>query len=139
MILHDAQYYHVLRAQTAGPLTICDLRTHRADVPILSISLSPAEDQDVLDGLLRVEVVVKAHDQGWSGYPEDKGTERNAWTWFSIGSADPSTHEERLATNLHAIPQTQTHGPFVWERDSEIFRLLREERVLELWAHARSV
>lgn len=139
MILHHAQYYHVVCVCTAKPLVICDLRTNCADVPILSISLDRPGDQVILDSVLRVEALVKGHDQGWSGYPRDRGTQCNAWAWYSIGTADPSAHEHRLATNLHAISETQTHGPFVWDRDSEVVRALRAERVLELWAHARSV
>ncbi|EKM48808.1 uncharacterized protein PHACADRAFT_202369 [Phanerochaete carnosa HHB-10118-sp] len=137
MILHHAAYYHVRTACTTAPLSVCDSRTHHADVPVLSIELTRLADTAALDNVLRVEALVRGHDQGWSGYPEDKGTERNAWTWYSIGSADSATHEERLATNLHAVPQVQTHGPFVWERDSEVVGLLKTERVLELWAHAR--
>ncbi|GJE95227.1 hypothetical protein PsYK624_114080 [Phanerochaete sordida] len=136
IILHNAEYYHVRAARTAGPLIVCDLRTHRADECVLSLNFA-ADDTSVLASVIRVEALVRGHDQGWSGFPEDKGTERNAWTWYSIGSADPATHEERLATNLHAVPTTQTHGPFVWKRDSDVVELLKRERVLELWAHAR--
>lgn len=137
IILHEATYYHVRVACVSTPCDISDRHTHRADTPILSINLTSTEDARLLECVLRVQAVVKGHDQGWSGYPEDRGTDRNAWTWYSIGSADPATHEQRLATNLHAVPRTQTHGPFVWDRDSELVALLKRDRVLEVWAHAR--
>lgn len=138
MILHAAEYYHVLTVRTLGPRVIVDRMSYRADVPILSVTLRRPDDAEVLDSIMHVRVLIGGHDQGWSGYPEDKGTVNNSWTWYSIGTADPQTHEERLATNLHAIRDTQEHI-FKWDKDSDMVRLLREERILEVWAHARLV
>lgn len=139
MILHHARYYHVLCAHTSAPHVVCDLGAPRTARPILSITIPRHEDEVVLDGVLRLEVTVRGHDEDWSGSPVDKDTKRSAWTWYSLGTADPRTHEEQLATNLHAVPQTQTHGPFVWGRDSPVMLRLKEDRQLELWAHAEYV
>ena len=138
IILHQAEYYHVVSANVERPLTIVDQRSYRADVPILSLTFNDPGDEDLLSSILRVSLVIEGHDQGWSGFPQDKGTTNNSWTWYSIGTADPHTHEERLATNLHAVRDTQTHS-FDCDRDSDIVQMIRRDRVIQVWAHARYV
>ena len=135
IILDMAEYHHVITLTTNRPRNIFN-SVHHADVPILSLYLSRPEYSEFLDCLLRVSLVIKGHDQGWSGYPEDKGTLRNSWTWYSIGTDDPRTHEKRLATNLHAVGDTQTHV-FEWDRGSDIVQWLKEGKKVEVWAHAR--
>jgi len=110
---------------------------HEEDVAILSVSLADPRLAALLRRVRRVELVIKGHDQGWSDFPVDHGTTRGAWTWYSLGTNDPATHEGRLATNKHAVSEAQTHGPYVWERDSKVVRMLQEAKVIEVWAHAR--
>lgn len=138
MILHAAEYYHVRTVRTTAPRVIVDNVSHCAETPILSMTLARPGHAEVLNSVVRVRLVVHGHDQGWSGYPEDQGTTNNSWTWYSIGTADPQTHEQRLATNLHAVRETQKHA-FEWEKSSDVVCLLKEEKHVEVWAHTRSV
>ncbi len=67
----------------------------------------------------RLVVVAEAHDQGWSSYPEDRGTCRNSWTWGEVqvvrvgegGAAVPVREGDpgRAYTNLHADVKWQVH------------------------------
>jgi hypothetical protein len=136
MILHHAGYYHVISIRTHAPLKIVDRETHRADTSVLSLPFDDPGRHKLLQFIVRVSVVIEGHDQGWSGFPADRGTVNNSWTWYTIGTADPQTHEERLATNLHAVRATQRHA-FEWDRDSTLVNLIREEGVVQVWAHAR--
>ena len=135
MILHQAEYYHVISDYLRRPLAIYDTRTRKADIPILSVLL---QSEDEARSILHASLVIVGHDQGRSDFPQDRGTTNNSWTWYSIGTGDPKTHEQRLATNLHAVWDPQTHS-FEWNKDSDIVRQLREEWILEVWAHARYV
>lgn len=138
IILHMAQYYYVITVRKAQPSVIVNARTNRADVPILSVSLSDPRFTEIVGTIIQVSLVIEGHDQGWSGFQVDHGTKNNSWTWYSIGTDNPTTHEERLVTNLHAVSETQTHK-FQWDKDSNIVQLLKERKVLEVWAHARYV
>lgn len=64
----------------------------------------------------RIEFAISAHDQGWSSFPECKGTLENAWTWFEVDVSKAEGllfnfegEERRLATNLHAVGTVQNH------------------------------
>ena len=131
-----AEYYYTITVRTAQPRVVVDTRTNRADVPIISITLADPHLAEVADSIVQVSLVIEGHDQGWSGFQADQGTTHNSWTWYSIGTNDPVTHEDRLATNLHAVKDTQTHK-FLWDRGSDVVRLLKDGNTLEVWAHAR--
>ncbi|PYH89067.1 hypothetical protein BO71DRAFT_403365 [Aspergillus ellipticus CBS 707.79] len=69
-----------------------------------------------------IRIDVWSHDQGWSSYPEDRGTYRGSWTWFDLGFQRPpgrgdiTTGLERLVTNVHASSWTRHHR-VVYRRD----------------------
>lgn len=63
-----------------------------------------------------IRIDIWSHDQGWSSYPGDHGTHKNSWTWFDLGIKRPPGRDAivngpnmRLATNLHAVRETQHH------------------------------
>ncbi|CAI7744301.1 unnamed protein product [Closterium sp. NIES-53] len=58
-------------------------------------------------GLIKeIEVIVEAHDQGWSSYPEDHNTYNNSWTYAELAKVMPdgslSASRELIYRNLHA-------------------------------------
>lgn len=55
----------------------------------------------------QVHVVVDGHDQGWSSYPEHRGTRQGSWTWYElvISRQDRRAHNDIRTTvcrNIHA-------------------------------------
>lgn len=77
--------------------------------------------------ILKVVFTVASHDQGWSSYPEDQGTYRGSWTWFSaVMKCDLWHHdseggemekEVELCRNLHAVKQAQVQEVVVEGRE----------------------
>jgi len=57
----------------------------------------------------KVVLELDSHDQGWSGYPSDRGTRNNSWTWAELDIKDPAGNSRlesarfELFRNLHAI------------------------------------
>lgn len=136
IILHHAEYYATFTVVMKEPQTVADGHALCARSFVLT--------QGKLQSLVKVRVVVKGHDQGWSSYPEDHGTKRNSWTWYTMNIFDKSAtprcgaDDTRLATNAHASLQTQTHT-FEWTREDAFFQRLIAGQQLCLWAHARYV
>ena len=126
IILHFARYYPTI-SRCAVPRSVSD-----ADVPIITVEL----ENEQAEGVIEVSLEIHGHDQGWSSYPRDHGTTSNSWTWYSLGTEDPESHEERLAVNLHAQSETQVHERF-WNKNSKVVQNLRRDRVISIWAHAR--
>lgn len=127
-ILHLAQYHAYVSRTTLSPLVISD-----EDVPMIALSV-PA---DMCDVIYEVSVTIRGHDQGWSSYPEDKGTTRNSWTWYSLASREERNDgEQRLATNIHALSDTQEHT-FTWNCNDEILKDLKQNKYISVWGHAR--
>ena len=64
----------------------------------------------------KVKFRITSHDQGWSSYPEDQGTQRNSWTWGEVDIIDPVTgmsklqERPRVFTNVHASSTWKTHS-----------------------------
>lgn len=134
IILHFAEYYATLSTVMTQTREIRDGR----ELCVQSRALT----QEMLSTLLRVHVVVRGHDQGWSSYPQDQGSKRNSWTWYTMNTCNAGAPPEcgaddaRLATNLHASSETQTHE-FNWTPTDEMVQGLQAGQCLCVWAHAR--
>ncbi len=77
----------------------------------------------------KVEINITSHDQGWSSYPQDRGTYRGSWTWFeaeiSLGGSEDEHEGEgehcvkrELCRNVHADAMDKTHT-IIWRYDAE--------------------
>lgn len=91
------------------------------DRPLYLIS-DPIQGERARVGEIRVEI--SSHDQGWSSYPEDRGTLRNSWTWFDLGIERSPDREKipdcrKIATNLHATSKTNRHR-IVFRTDEDL-------------------
>ncbi|GJE98494.1 hypothetical protein PsYK624_147260 [Phanerochaete sordida] len=127
IVLHDAQYYSVVTS------TQKQLIFHDDDREICTISLNERQRRCIQG----ISALIRGHDQGWSSYPEDRGTYRNSWTWYSLATSNARNGDApRLATNRHADGTTQTHE-FDWDRQSEVVRDVASSGMVALWAHAR--
>ncbi len=104
---------------------------------VVCVTIPPLTEDEVRS-IVRLSVMIKGHDQGWTDYCEDHGSTRGSWTWYTItfDKDTPPDAPERLATNLHASLRTQTHA-FEWDRESEVVRRIRAGQAIKLWAHAR--
>ncbi|THG95937.1 hypothetical protein EW026_g5793 [Hermanssonia centrifuga] len=149
LILHLAEYYCTLVSKEIGDPTIETRginvvrdRGIRNAITIrnggkLCLTIGPFTKKEA-QSVIWLSVTIKGHDQGWSSYPEDQGTKRGSWTWYTM-TFDEDTlaaTPERLATNIHAEFATQTHA-FAWGRDSEMVKPIQAGQPIKLWAHAR--
>ncbi|EKM51812.1 uncharacterized protein PHACADRAFT_31617 [Phanerochaete carnosa HHB-10118-sp] len=127
VILHDAEYYSVVSRSTV-PRNFTD-----SDIELFAIILNERQGHCIQE----VSVLIRGHDQGWSSYPQDRGTYRNSWTWYTLATLNPHDRNgPRLATNRHADRDTQTHE-FRWGRRSQLVQDIKGTRMVALWAHAR--
>lgn len=127
-ILVFAKYYSVQSTQLPAARRLHDNR-----VPILaSPALTPRQRRQVVG----VSLVIRSHDQGWSSYPENRGSRDNSWTWFSLEECDGTDLAKRLATNLHAVSTTQRYA-FDWYAGDEVVARIRNGETIDLWACAR--
>ena len=131
IILREAEYYSNALDELTVPVSISQREVRCAAVGPFT--------QEEVDSIARVEAVVTGHDQGWSSYPEDKGTTRNSWTWYSLRSEENGTVSDLVdhaATNLHAVSDAQTHV-MEWVRGDDIVKQIRAGQTISIWAHAR--
>ena len=131
VILHQAEYYCVISNETDRPQQV-----QNADHLCASTDALSAEE---VKSIVRLSVVIQGHDQGWSSYPEDRGSTRNSWTWYTLQLEGPDGVDvpmERLATNLHAVKETQTYK-FEWHRGDDIVKRIQPGQSIAVWAHAR--
>ena len=109
-----------------------------------------------LSTLRRISFILRSKDQGWSSYPNDRGTFRNSWTWFEarierseVGSPEHAQGQDRanissqtcvyscrVQTNRHAGSDleeyTIEYGP-----SSELLQLIQKGDRIILSAHAQ--
>ena len=102
-IIDDARYWNWVSKETTEKKSLRGSRE-----PYLSIEV-PAECHQVKLIVMECE----SHDQGWSSYPNDKGTRRNSWTWGDLSVLSSEAVEEfkqdRVYTNLHATDSWEMH------------------------------
>ncbi|CAI5985476.1 unnamed protein product [Closterium sp. NIES-64] len=81
-------------------------------------------------GLIQeIEVLVEAHDQGWSDYPQDHNTYNNSWTYAELAKLMPdgslSASRELIYCNLHAVERWQQHSKTWSAADSQFVQSLQ--------------
>lgn len=110
--------------------------------------------------LREVVFTIRSHDQGWSSFPEHRGTFENSWTWFeavAVNKCEEWAHEEwvgpnsmdismlldstntrrhRLQSNRHANGQAEDHRISIC-RGHAIFDGLKAEDKILLVAFAQ--
>ncbi|KAG0140545.1 hypothetical protein CROQUDRAFT_665060 [Cronartium quercuum f. sp. fusiforme G11] len=72
--------------------------------------------------VMKIEWTVVSHDQGWSSYPDDHGTDRNSWTWTEASlytrnrfnqsfesQLSSNSIPHRICTNIHAKRKSSLH------------------------------
>ena len=120
------------------------------------VASTPAFTFHRLSTLRRISFILRSKDQGWSSYPNDRGTFRNSWTWFEARIERPPVespeqsqeqdranntsqicvHSCRVQTNRHAGSDleeyTVEYGP-----SSELLHLIQEGDRIILSAHAQ--
>ena len=138
IILHIAEYYprliSVLPAHHFNkPLTVQDGRCQ--------VIVSPPIQRP--DSISRVVIQTESHDQGWSSYPQDRGTFRNSWTWLDLGvvrgtSGGIPAPEWRIYTNVHASGDWQAKEVILMTSNETVGALLPGDS-LAIWAEARCV
>lgn len=137
-ILHTAEYYprhtSVLPAHHFdNPLTVRDGRCQ--------VVLTPPIQHP--ESISRILILTESHDQGWSSYPQDRGTHRNSWTWLDLGVVRGTPEnvpapDWRIYTNMHASDTWQATEVDL-DRDNETVVALRPGDSLAIWAEARFV
>jgi hypothetical protein len=83
-------------------------------------------------------------DQGWSSYPDDRGTHNNSWTWFELTleraqeTADEwmEIHRRKLWSNIHASREMISHVIDLG-CDEEIVRDAKKGDRVCIWACAK--
>jgi hypothetical protein len=139
-VLHAAEYYS--HYTSSMPLQHSPLMVRDGRSPAV---ISPPLPH--LGSILRVIIRTESHDQGWSSYPEDKGTFNNSWTWLDLavlrsmfGSASTETHvvDWRIYTNIHASEAWQT-TEVILDKSNDVVAALEPGDSLIVWAKARSV
>lgn len=96
--------------------------------------------------LLREAVfTIRSHDQGWSSFPQHRGTYENSWTWFEavvLNECEEWAHDStkirkhHLQSNRHAQSETEEHRISIC-RDHELFDGLKAEDKILLVAFAQ--
>lgn len=94
--------------------------------------ISYLASKPIQDGRLEeIHIDIWSHDQGWSSYQQDHGTERNSWTWFELGIERPEGRElisevmgMRIATNVHARSEVK-HHQIAYRRDQNLQWVLK--------------
>ncbi|RPA75842.1 hypothetical protein BJ508DRAFT_365426 [Ascobolus immersus RN42] len=95
-----------------------------------------------------VTFTITSHDQGWSSdNPRYHGTYDASWTWFTVGVIEPGDsgpiswkdHEEneRLATNRHAVRDSETQIVTVGRDERDWVKSLVPGARVVLLVHAR--
>ncbi|KAI0782699.1 hypothetical protein C8Q75DRAFT_811462 [Abortiporus biennis] len=138
IILHYAEYYLIISAEQDSENAPHGIEIHDGDC---SCAATGNLTEDEVHSIVKLSVVVEGHDQGWSSYPQDKGTTRNSWTWYSLRLYDSQTGtvtilHDPLATNLHAVSETQKHE-FTWFRGDDTVSRIHTGQSIAIWAHAR--
>ena len=131
IILREAEYYSVAADELTVPVDIVQR-------DVCCAAIGPFTEEEV-ESIVRLEAIIKGHDQGWSSFPEDRGTTRNSWTWYSLRRGEHGDLDdlvERVATNLHAISDTQIHT-LEWLRGDDVVKKIRAGQTISIWAHAR--
>lgn len=110
--------------------------------------ISYLESKPIPDGLLKeIRIDIWSHDQGWSNYPQDHGTDRNSWTWFDLHLERPEGKEVipevmglRLATNVHARSEVK-HHQIIYRRDQNLLWMqkLQAGDIIKILPRARFV
>ncbi|CAG8500907.1 6576_t:CDS:2, partial [Dentiscutata heterogama] len=49
-----------------------------------SLPTSPTSTDAVIPKCKEIVITCESHDQGWSSYPQDRGTYNNSWTWGEV-------------------------------------------------------
>ncbi len=130
LILDFAQYWIRLRTSRARCIEVTQGEVQYLSTPPL---ISPLRHP-----VRRIIFTVQSHDQGWSSYPQYRGTYEHSWTWFearALGAEDGARtevggggvgQEERegegevmrisrmLVTNVHAKREMTEHV-VVWK------------------------
>jgi len=123
-----------------------------------SLPIPPAPKDETIRPICRkVEITCESHDQGWSSYPNDKGTYRNSWTWGEVSvlipKQDTYLHDPtveigdqviekepkiryRVYTNRHADSNWQIHN-FVFNSDHPLVRDLQPGYMVGLWIRSQ--
>lgn len=88
-------------------------------------------------------------DQGWSSFPQDRGTLRNSWTWFEVGiirdgqkfapgqgeDGSPSESVYSLRRNKHAWPEWEKYC-IEFDAGNQLYADLQDGDAVVLWAKA---
>lgn len=94
---------------------------------------------EFLHPLRRVVITTESKDQGWSSYPEDRGTRNNSWTWFELTLDDGKTGDEivrvEVVRNIHAGPTFEKHQAII--EDERILGQAKKGDTLSVWARAK--
>lgn len=111
------------------------VRSHRnGDTNLVVLLATTALSSIEISRLRKVVFRFTSHDQGWSSYPQDRGTFENSWTWFEAALRRDSTvpyERFELQRNRHSGREPE---PFCIELDqnSSLVRHLRPGDTVEL-------
>ena len=120
-VLHHAEYYFAITAIALHPL-----RISASGMAIIAVTLSEKQAQTAVG----LSIVIKGQ--------ECLSSETTPATWYSLGTEDPESHEEPLVYNPCAAfnrNSAVTLHEFYWTLRSPVVQQLREDKLVEVWAH----
>lgn len=115
IILQYAEYYYAVVAYTRYPV-----HSSALELPVLAVSLRGIQARNVVS----ISLMIKGNDC----------SPLYGSTWYSIGTEDPDSHDTPIAHNPPSSSALITHQ-FRWEAQSSVVQQLKEDGVIEVWAH----
>lgn len=111
-------------------------RFHQANVRYLQSD--PIQSGGFTHPLRRLVVTTESKDQGWSSFPENRGTRDNSWTWFELSLDDGETDDEivrvEIVRNIHAGSTFETYQAII--EDERVLKQAKKGDRLSVWARA---
>ncbi|KAF9785784.1 hypothetical protein BJ322DRAFT_1005403 [Thelephora terrestris] len=130
-ILDLAEYWAYSRV-------ICSDEGRFHDANTRYLQSNPIQGGDFEHPLRRLVVTTHSKDQGWSSYPENRGTRDNSWTWFELTLDDGETDDEivrvEVMRNIHAGSVLEEYRATI--EDERILKQAKKGDRLSVWVRA---
>jgi len=130
-ILDHAEYWVYSQRTCSNPGSFYDAN-------IRYLRSGPIQGGEFTYPLRRLVITTDSKDQGWSSYPESRGTREGSWTWFELTLDDRETDDEivrvEVVRNIHAGSAFEVHRAVI--EDGRILNHARKGDRLSVWARA---
>jgi hypothetical protein len=130
-ILYLAEYWAYSQA-------ICSNEGRFREANTRYLQSNPILGGDFEHPLRRLVVTTHSKDQGWSSYPENRGTRDNSWTWFELTLDDGETGDEivrvEIMRNIHAGSAFEEYRALI--EDERILKQAKKGDRLSVWVRA---